>query len=633
MAKARILVVEDDRFYIEFYRTILEGEGFTVEVAHSGREAARHLARDGFDLVIADLVLKNSSGLELLAEIKRSSPQQDVIMVTSMQSIRKAVDALKLGASDYLTKPVDREELLLAINTIIERQVVKQEHSKLISENIHFYELQRIEKKNLALLAITEPEKIHDAILDTLIQELNAPGAIIFLRDERSGHFLAAASRGTMELGRDPLELSFPTAGLQQTLEEGRALLQGPGGEMWVPRAGDEGAQLILPLRHRSEVLGAVKLIPRRGERSYGFFDVDLGRHILEAGALALHNARNLSQQAQQGIRGDSPGTYNPVYFRSFCDVQLSVARRYNREAALLLLKLANLSAVSKQFKENQVKQYVDALCGSILELIRETDLLARLEDDLFAVFVPETDFYGGLMLRKRIRARLTRLTYPLDLKWDVMPRFHLGCAACPRDGGTYLALFEAAARRLEEETRSVYRALKVDRQDLWGIVKRLSDPQYLAAVAGAEGVPDLRPISLDEKGFHALARSMLRDLSSFYSSRGLVYLGLGTVDSAAPVFQESEPRESMSISVYALGERGEGLWTMPHITPVFLSDPPLKEHLFILGVTEHFSYALFCRRDGDGGLLRGFHSSDGLLVMELMTGLQEKYLLQRRIG
>jgi len=106
MPRARILIVEDDRFYVEFYRETLEREGFLADFARSSSEALRRVSTEPWDLVIADLVLKGVSGLELLTEIKRVDPSR------TSSCHRHAVDPprggrLRLGASDYLTKPVD----------------------------------------------------------------------------------------------------------------------------------------------------------------------------------------------------------------------------------------------------------------------------------------------------------------------------------------------------------------------------------------------------------------------------------------------------------------------------------------------------------------------------------------------
>lgn len=634
MARGRILVAEDDRFYIEFYRDVLEGEGFKVEIVHAGTEAIKRLVNEPFDLVIADLVLKGASGLEFLSEIKKTAPSMDVIMVTSMQSIRKAVDALKLGASDYLTKPVDKDELIMSINKILERQVISQEQSKLISENIHYYELLRIQKISLSLLSIVDKEKLLDKILDTIIKEMNSPGGLFFSMDEKSGAYSLVASRGIFETDKEIAELNLRNAAVRKSLEEGYPLLESEDKEQWVPKGSDEGLRLIMPVMCRRDLLGVVKLLARRGDRPYGAFDIELGRHILKAGGMALKNSIKISGMIDRHIHGKPEGTYTPAYFRSFAETRFSVSTRYNRETALVLMRLENYTALVRYFKEKQVDQVIGHICGSILELIRETDLLARLDEDLFGLLVPETDYYGALMLKSRIRTKLSRTSYPIDMKRDVLPRIQIGCSGCPRDGNSFRALRDSAIGRLEEEKNSIFPHLGLGSGKFWNIITRLTDPSTAEMLERKK--PDmasrLRSVTMSNPAFNELARSLLRDMDNFCGSRGLIYLGVGKINPDASLFHDTSPGDNCRVSMLALGTRGGSMWNLPHITPVFINDPALAEHRFILGITEDISYALFCRKEDDK-LMKGFHSSDHQLVLELIARLQERYLLQRRIG
>jgi diguanylate cyclase (GGDEF)-like protein len=634
MSKARILVVEDDQFYIQFYRGVLEKDGYRVELARSIREAMQRLTVESYDLVIAELVIGGESGLDLLGEVKRSRAAQDILMVTSLQSVNKAVEALKMGASDYLTKPIDGEELLLAIKKIVDRQVVSQEHSKLISENIHFYELLRVQKKNLALVGTLDQEKLQDYLLDVLIQEMNTPGAILFFPGPEPDHFLLGAARGIFDYRPEYTALEFRTAGLRTALENGQPVLEMGDGVQRVPKSGmDEGPGVLLPILFRGELLGVVRLLARRGERSYGSVELDLCRNILGAAGLALKNASAVSALQRRFVQGVVPGTYEPSFFKTVAELDLSVARRYNRQAALVLLRIENLALIRKQFKESQVNQIVEHLCRNLLEIVRETDLLTRLDDDVFGIFIPETDYYGAIMLKKRIRSKLAKSTYPIDLKREMVPIFSQGCAACPRDGAYYSNLMEIARARLESEGESIFHRLRLDRKDIWGFIDHLAQPLNLQGLTKGQPTHQrkITQVAMTDTGFRSLVRAMIRDLSLFYTSRGILYLGVGVADPQSAAFQDAGLRENMAVSVFVLGAKGDNLWNLPNITPVFINDNDLCRHNFILGVTEHFSYGLFARPAE--GMLRGFQTSDDLLVMELVSQLQDKYLLQRRIG
>jgi len=121
VSKGTILVVEKDAFYASFYEKLLTREGYRVEHAESVEEGLRLYRERPCEVVISDMVLGAEDGLALLEAVKAANPRQDVVMITSMQSLRKAVEALKRGAADYLTKPVDGEELLLLLHTLIDR--------------------------------------------------------------------------------------------------------------------------------------------------------------------------------------------------------------------------------------------------------------------------------------------------------------------------------------------------------------------------------------------------------------------------------------------------------------------------------------------------------------------------------
>jgi two-component system response regulator HydG len=131
--KNTILVVDDDLAHRTMLRTLLGGWGYEVAEADDGGKAVEAVSRKPFDLILMDIRMLKVSGLEALAEIKRFNPAIPVIIMTAYASVETAVKALKEGAYDYLTKPLDFYELKL----IIERAT---EHSRLREENRHLRE-------------------------------------------------------------------------------------------------------------------------------------------------------------------------------------------------------------------------------------------------------------------------------------------------------------------------------------------------------------------------------------------------------------------------------------------------------------------------------------------------------------
>jgi ActR/RegA family two-component response regulator len=120
---ARILVVDDEMQVRAFLSKALgEMGGFYVEVAATAEEALQKIENTVFDLVLVDFKLPAMDGLQLITEIVRSKPQVLTVLLTGHTSIDLAVEAMKRGASDYLTKPVNVDEILLCLRRVMEEK-------------------------------------------------------------------------------------------------------------------------------------------------------------------------------------------------------------------------------------------------------------------------------------------------------------------------------------------------------------------------------------------------------------------------------------------------------------------------------------------------------------------------------
>lgn len=115
MAQNRILVVDDDPLIRGSLYELLRGKRYEVEMASDGMEAINHLTRHSFDLVIADWKMPQVDGLNLLSHIKAQHANVSVVLITGFGTISSAVDAVRQGAFDYLTKPIQPEELQATI--------------------------------------------------------------------------------------------------------------------------------------------------------------------------------------------------------------------------------------------------------------------------------------------------------------------------------------------------------------------------------------------------------------------------------------------------------------------------------------------------------------------------------------
>lgn len=114
-----ILIVDDDATFCIMLRTFLEKKGYSVKEAFSFSEGLKAAKANTFDVILTDIRLPDRDGLELLTEIKSNQPQVPVILMTGYGDIRTAVKAIKMGAFEYVTKPVNPDEILFIIQTAL----------------------------------------------------------------------------------------------------------------------------------------------------------------------------------------------------------------------------------------------------------------------------------------------------------------------------------------------------------------------------------------------------------------------------------------------------------------------------------------------------------------------------------
>jgi two-component system NtrC family response regulator len=129
--RVNLLIVEDEKSQREMLEGFLRQQGFSVSSVDGGEKALDEARHGHFDLVLLDYKMPGMDGLQTLGEMKRINPELAVVMMTAYGTVETAVQAMKEGAADYLTKPIDLEELLLLIEKVSERMLLQRENKEL----------------------------------------------------------------------------------------------------------------------------------------------------------------------------------------------------------------------------------------------------------------------------------------------------------------------------------------------------------------------------------------------------------------------------------------------------------------------------------------------------------------------
>ena len=175
--KPRVLVVDDEDSHRLMLRAVLAEEGYAVAEAADGTEAMHAVEREAFDVILLDLRMRAMDGIEVLTEIRKISPLVPVLIITAYATVQTAVDALKAGAYDYLTKPVDIEELKVLIEKALE-------HYQLRTENIALKE--RLGDRFDFSRIIGRSEKMK-ALLETLAMVAPTDATVLIMGESGTG--------------------------------------------------------------------------------------------------------------------------------------------------------------------------------------------------------------------------------------------------------------------------------------------------------------------------------------------------------------------------------------------------------------------------------------------------------------
>ncbi|UCE07879.1 MAG: sigma-54-dependent Fis family transcriptional regulator, partial [bacterium] len=132
-----ILIIEDNDTMREAMAAIINKMGYAFDAANSGIDGLNFMEQKHYELVITDYKMEEMDGLEVLRQTKQKSPTTEVLIITAYGTIELAVEAMKLGAADFITKPFSHDEFKLKIERIIERIKERQEFARISDENIY----------------------------------------------------------------------------------------------------------------------------------------------------------------------------------------------------------------------------------------------------------------------------------------------------------------------------------------------------------------------------------------------------------------------------------------------------------------------------------------------------------------
>ena len=183
MAHERILVVDDERDLAHSCKRLLDAKGYSAETAGNGTEALAQIADREPDLVLTDLKMPQMNGMELLQHLRHNNPEIAVVMMTAYSTVEDAVNAMQMGAADFVPKPFTPSHLAIVVEKVLAERSLRRENIQLKHQLSTQYSFDNIIGKSAAMQSIFEDiKKISDARISVLITGASGTGKELIAR-------------------------------------------------------------------------------------------------------------------------------------------------------------------------------------------------------------------------------------------------------------------------------------------------------------------------------------------------------------------------------------------------------------------------------------------------------------------
>jgi two-component system response regulator HydG len=383
--KCKVLVVDDDSAHRTMLRTLIGGWGYAVSEADDGAAAIDRVKEASYDLVLMDVRMVKVSGLEALAKIKAYNPAIPVIIMTAYSSVETAVAALKQGAHDYLTKPLDFDKLHLTLERAMEHTRLQQENRMLRETLGRQFDSQNIIGQSPAMIKL----------LNTVAQVAASEATVLISGESGTGKELIAGAIHFNSLRKDGPFVKINCAAITETLLESELFGHEKGAFTGADRRKEgrfsqaHGGTLFLDEVSEMSLMMQVKLLRALQEREFSRVGGEATIQV-DVRVIAATNKNLLERISAGAFRED-------LYYRLNV-VELAVPPLMKRKEDIPLLAqhfLDRFAAKNQKEIKGFTPQAMDNLIryewpGNVRELMNAVEravVLAR------ALYLDETDF------------------------------------------------------------------------------------------------------------------------------------------------------------------------------------------------------------------------------------------------
>ena len=290
----KVLVVDDESSITKLCRRIINGMDLSCDTAATAEEGLAAMKKNGYSLVLLDLDLPGMSGMEMLEKVRVLYPEIQVVIITGKATIENAVEAMKRGACDYVTKPFEIDELRKPVRIALEKYELLEEIGGL-KNIISVYEVAR------AMSGIMPLNELLELVFKQLCKTIDADGGSICLWEEDTGELVIKYAEGSNReraLGKR-LKMGERFCGFAAE-KKGPVLVNGDikKSERFagIEKFEEIKSGMCIPMLVKGKLLGVINLKRIKNSEEFTKFDLEIGTIFAEQAAYAVQNALDLER-------------------------------------------------------------------------------------------------------------------------------------------------------------------------------------------------------------------------------------------------------------------------------------------------------------------------------------------------
>ncbi|MFO7917631.1 MAG: diguanylate cyclase [Anaerolineae bacterium] len=419
MAAKKVLIVDDEENIRRLLGRLCKTEGYDVLYARDTETAFRVLEENVIDVGIVDLKLPGAGGIEILSRAKDLCPGTEIIILTGHADLKSAIDALRLGAFDYLEKPLsDLRIIPLTIERALEKRRLHRDNAQLIEDlrkanrelrSRRQQQLEHIRNIGEALAGIRDLQEMAEGLVHAFLNLLPCDGVGLLLAPRKETASPLAVAGGKEALSPEARDELLTLAANSAPFLQHSSLDELQIHQIAVPpQETNSRPWQSWKIRHLSvqdDVLATVVLAKHSDEE----FDAEMMRVfdvLASQGSIALQNAHLFARMQELATQDSLTGLYDHGHFFHLLQVEKSRIARHGQQLAVIMLDIdskGGLKVINDTYGHQAGDSLLRAVANLLCNTVRREDVVARYGGDEFIILAPQTGRAAALALARRL--------------------------------------------------------------------------------------------------------------------------------------------------------------------------------------------------------------------------------------